>query len=102
MGTLKTPRMTICNSGVTTSAASRRRQMHRTAFLMVDSRLSIIPPLAAPIGRFGFRLLHRLDFLDHRRPFRKILADLGQHRLAECWNIEAVLGLDKGHALAFE
>src|SRR3954462_11419942 len=83
-GTLNTPRIVICASGVTISAARRTRLTLRTAIL-ISSKLFDGP-----------------DLLDVLAPLREVLVHLRQHRLPEAGDVEAVLFLDEHHALRLE
>src|SRR5688572_4304052 len=83
-GTLNTPRIVICASGVTTSAARRTKLAHLTAFLTSSN------------------LFYGADLLDVLAPLGEVLVHLREHRLAEALDIEAVLRLDKDHALPLE
>src|SRR5688500_3274463 len=83
-GTLNTPRMVICASGVTTSAARRTKLALLTAFLTSSN------------------LLYGLDLLDVLAPLREVLVHLREHRLAEALDVETVLLLDEHHALRLE
>src|SRR5688500_11258529 len=85
-GTLNTPRIVICASGVTTSAARRTKLALLTALLISSNRL----------------LLNGSDLLDVLAPLREVLVDLREHRLAEALDVEAVLLLDEHHALRLE
>src|SRR5687768_3821293 len=88
-GTLNTPRIVICASGVTTSAARRTKLARLTAFLK-SSKL-----------RDG-SLFHGPNLLDVLAPLREVLVHLGEHRLAEALDVETVLLLDEHHALRLE
>src|SRR5258705_3625660 len=83
-GTLNAPRMVICASGVTTSAARRTRLVLLTALLRKSN------------------LLHGPDLLDVLSPFGEVLVHLREHRLPEALDVEAVLLLDEHHALFLE
>src|SRR5215212_2616281 len=83
-GTLNTPRMVICASGVTISAARRTRLALLTAVLT------------------HFKLLDGPDLLDVLAPFGEVLVHLGEHRLPEALDVEAVLLADEDHALGLE
>src|SRR6185503_1341130 len=88
-GTLNTPRMVICASGVTTSAARRTRLALLTADL-TSSKL-----------RHG-ALFHCPNLLDVLAPLGEVLVHLREHRLAEALDVEPVLLLDEHHALGLE
>src|SRR5688572_31774390 len=83
-GTLNTPRIVICASGVTTSAARRTKLALLTAFLISSN------------------LLDGLDLLDVLAPLREVLVHLREHRLAEALDVKTVLLLDEHHALRLE
>src|SRR5688572_28455549 len=83
-GTLNTPRIVICASGVTMSAARRTRLARLTAVLTRSN------------------LLDRADLLDVLAPLGEVLVHLREHRLPEDLHVEAVLLLDEDHALRLE
>src|SRR3954470_19038414 len=70
-GTLNTPRIVICTSGVTMSAARRRTLALLTAALR------------------NSKLFHGPDLLDVLAPLGEVLVHLREHRLAEAFHVEA-------------
>src|SRR4051812_9853985 len=83
-GTLNTPRIVICASGVTMSAA------RRTTLALLTAALT------------RSKLFDRADLLDVLAPLGEVLVHLREDRLAKAVDVQAVLLLDEDHALRLE